>query len=145
MSTIAIYFILAFGYTWAFHWRIARANLRVDEGQGQRLYWLGLPGPTLAAMALSLASGSLHDLLHRVSPQPIAVQWWLLALLPVPASYLLANVIHAFRSGARPARLFHAVTNASYFTIDLPPEAEPLSEAILLAMALLCIFLLPHP
>jgi membrane protease YdiL (CAAX protease family) len=104
---LVIYFLGAFAYTWAMHIPIVRNRLSVDEGKGRLLYWLGLPGPTLAALAVSSATGSLDELLGRLCVWPIPIQWWLLALLPVPVAYLLGTLIHAIRTGQRPARFFH--------------------------------------
>lgn len=86
---------------------IARKHLSVDEGLGRLLYWLGLPGPTLAAVLVSTTTGSLDELSRRLTVWPIAIQWWLLALLPVPATYLLATAIYVARTGKRVDNLLH--------------------------------------
>ena len=101
------YFVGAFAYTWVFHLRIVRKRWSIEEGRGRRLYWLGLPGPTLAAIVISLASGSFDELLGHLIVWPISIQWWLLALITIPSTYLLATALHSIRTGQRPARLFH--------------------------------------
>ena len=107
MSALIGYFLAAFAYTWAFHLPIVRNRLSIEEGRGRRLYWLGLPGPTLAAIAVSFASGSFDELVIRLTVWPISIQWWLLALLPVPMTYLLAIGIHSIKTRKRPDHLFH--------------------------------------
>ncbi len=107
MSTLIAYIVGAFAYTWAFHLRIVRNRWSIEKGQGRRLYWLGLPGPTLAAIAISLANGSFDELLGHLLVWPISIQWWLIGLLTIPATYLLATGLHSIRTGQRPTRLFH--------------------------------------
>jgi hypothetical protein len=44
-----------------------------------------------------------------------------------------------------PAMAFHAVTNISYFTMDIPAEAERLINVLVGLVALLLLLQLPKP
>jgi membrane protease YdiL (CAAX protease family) len=100
------FFTGAFAYTWSFHFQIVRNRLSVDRGPGRQLYWLGLPGPTLAALGVSAALGSVELLLERLLIWPIGLQWWLLAFLTVPITYIAATGLYSIRTRQRPARFF---------------------------------------
>lgn len=101
------YLLGAFAYTWAFHIQIARRRLDLDSVTGLRLYAIGLPGPALAAVAVSSASGTTDILIAGLLHWPVGLQWWLLALLTVPMTYLAATAVHRHRSGKRSSPLFH--------------------------------------
>lgn len=102
LTQTIVYILLAYGFTWALHLPIARRGLSIKQGRGSALYWLGLPGPTLAAVAVAYASGSADRLAQGILQWPIGIQWWLLAIFTIPAIYLLAAGIHSWRLGARP-------------------------------------------
>ncbi len=104
---LIVYFLGAYGYTWIFHFQIARNNLSTKEGRGFVLYWLGLPGPTLAAVAVAIVFGFPGELAARIRPEPIPLVWWLVAIFTIPAIYLTAIIIHAVVSGKRPGLIFH--------------------------------------
>ncbi len=80
----------AYAFTWAFHLPIARRDLSTRTGTGFVLYRLGLPGPTLAAIAVAVAAGMAGDLARRLAIAPGALTWSLLAAGLMPAVYLVA-------------------------------------------------------
>jgi membrane protease YdiL (CAAX protease family) len=107
MSALLFYLLGAFTYTWAFHSQIVRRRLAVDSAIGLRLYVAGLPGPALAAVAVALANGTTDKLIAGYLRWPVGLQWWLLALLTVPAIYLGATFIHRLLTGKLSTPLFH--------------------------------------
>jgi len=107
MSTLLFYLLGAFTYTWAFHLQIVRRRLTLDSIIGIRLYFIGLPGPALAAVVVSLANGTIDALIAGYLRWPVGLQWWLLALITVPATYLAATFIHHRRTGKLSTPLFH--------------------------------------
>jgi len=106
LTQLIAYVLIAFGFTWALHLQIARKSLSIEKGRGRALYWLGLPGPTLAAVAVACASGSTNQLAQGILHWPIGIQWWLLAIFTIPAIYLVATVIHSWHLGVRPTGIF---------------------------------------
>lgn len=104
---LLIYIVCAFAFTWSFHFQIARKNLKIDQGQGLTLYVLGFPGPALAAIGVSVAIGTTAQLWQRLLQWRIGIQWWLLAIFIIPAIYIVAASIHFWRSGQKPASIFH--------------------------------------
>ena len=106
MTQLIAYVVFAFGFTWALHLQIARQSLSIEKGRGCALYWLGLPGPTLAAVAVACASGSTNQLARGILHWPIGIQWWLLAIFTIPAIYLAGTGIHSWRQVARPTGIF---------------------------------------
>jgi len=101
------YLIGAFGFTWIFHFQIARKNLSVEKGQGFILYWLGLPGPTLAAIVVAIAFGFTNQIALSIRVRPIPLQWWLLAIFIIPAIYTIAIILSSIRTGNKPRLSFH--------------------------------------
>lgn len=106
LTQLIIYILLAFAFTWALHLQIVRKRLSIKEGQGRALYWLGLPGPTLAAVAVASASGSTNQLAQSMLHWPIGIQWWLLAIFAIPTVYLVATGIHSWRLIGKPTSIF---------------------------------------
>jgi membrane protease YdiL (CAAX protease family) len=107
------YFIIAIVYTWAFHLSIVRRELPYDARAARKLYWLGLPGPLVAALIVSAtmgAGGGLPGLLAGVLRWRVGLRWWLLALLPVLVVYVVGTFVYWLRNGRAPRKLFHAPT-----------------------------------
>ena len=244
MHHLIVYVLFAFTFTWAFHIQIVRKNLSIKQGPGRLLYRLGLPGPTLAAIFVSFASGSLEWLAQRVFHWSVDIIWWFLAVFTIPTIYFISVCIYSksifkpnfiyhhpeqgwfvlilsqlyvvfseevgWRAFALPllmklfgslggtlalgsiwalwhlpmfwvpsshqkgafwnylysmiawsvimtilvngsggsvilAMVFHAVANISYFTMDIPPEAERYINVILGIVSILLILLMPEP
>lgn len=106
LTQLIIYILFAFAYTWAFHLQIVRKRLSIQEGRGRALYGLGLPGPTLAAVAVASALGSTNQLAQSMLRWPIGIQWWLFAIFAVPAIYLVATGVHSWRLVLKPPSIF---------------------------------------
>lgn len=129
MFPLIAFVLAAFAYTWFFHFQIVRNHWSVDHGPGRRMYWLGLPGPTLAALAVSIQRGEAAEVLARLYVWPIGVQWWLLAALTVPMTYAAATGAHWLRAGDRPAGLFDR-PDQGWRTLLTRQTAVVLSEEI---------------
>jgi membrane protease YdiL (CAAX protease family) len=106
-APLIIYLLCAFAFTWTFHFQIVRKDLSTEREPGRLFYALGLPGPTLSAIAISIAFSTTHHLWQSLLQWPIGIQWWLLAVFLLPAIYLLATVIHYWSTGQKAKSLFH--------------------------------------
>lgn len=105
---LIVYLVFTFAYTWAFHLCTVSRRLSVANGKGRVLYWLGLPGPTLAAVAVSFAFGSTHQLRHALLINfPVGPLWSLAACSSIPLIYVSATGFHMWRTGRKSTRLFH--------------------------------------
>jgi len=91
---LVCYFLLAFGFTWAYELTVYRALLTPGFSFRVALLDLGFTlGPTLAAFfmtAVTQGRVGMQQLLRRYVLWRVGLSWYLLALLGVPALLLLA-------------------------------------------------------
>lgn len=89
------YFLIAFVFTWSFHWSIKLFGLpfALDlSSPGMMMYTIGLGGPLVGAIIVSALQGGgsgVRSLLAMAARWRFALRWYAVAILAFPAINLL--------------------------------------------------------
>jgi uncharacterized protein len=128
------YFLLAYGYSWAYEVTVFRAWLTPSYSLRVALLDIGWTlGPTLAAFLMSGVTqgrAGIVQLLRRYVLWRAGVRWYLLVLLGVPALLLLAvfpmpGALAAFRWPALSFWPTYLATYLLFFVAEGPLFEEP--------------------
>ncbi len=93
---LLFYFLLAFGFTWAYELTVYRVLLTPSSPWGVLLTLALILGPTLAAFlmtAVTQGRAGILQLLRRYVLWRVGIPWYLLVLLGVPALLLIAILL----------------------------------------------------
>ncbi len=131
---LVFYFLLAFGFTWAYELTVYRALLTPGYSLRVALLDLGWTlGPTLAAYlmtAVTRGRAGILQLLRRYVLWRVGIPWYLLVLLGVPALLLIAvlplpGALSAFRLPALSFWPSYLVLYLLFLVAEGPLGEEP--------------------
>jgi membrane protease YdiL (CAAX protease family) len=122
---VVTFFLVAYVFSWSV-WLLA-VPVAAGAGPGARaaVHYLGLCGPTVAAVILSAwlhGRRGVGELLGRIARWRVGVGWYLFALLSTLAIGLAAVGLHALVRGTRPPFDFSFVAAQLILPAGLPEE-----------------------
>ncbi len=94
-NQLALFFLIAFGYTWIFQLMIG--VLAPERGQDLVLFIPSIYGPTLAALLVPLLTDGIHGLAEFLKTRltwKVNLLWYLIAILFIPTLLLVLRGVH---------------------------------------------------
>jgi membrane protease YdiL (CAAX protease family) len=85
-SGVAVFYLLAYGFSWAWLGAVALSGGRVSSGSGWPTHFPALLGPLMAAVIVTSSREGrlgLADLARRMVKAGVPKRWWLFALSPL--------------------------------------------------------------
>ena len=130
LGSLWLFFVVVFGWSWAFWILAAVLGLSVEAPAGRMLLFVGLLGPLLGGVGFAcftLSAQEWRDYRRRlVDPRRIGAKWFLVIFVPIPALMVVAVLLDAATGGpalalaqAKAATLLATPTTAVAFLITL--------------------------
>ena len=122
---VVTFFLVTYVFSWSVWLLAVPVAAGVGPGARAAVHYLGLCGPTVAAVILSArlyGRGGVGELLGRIARWRVGVGWYLFALLSTLAIGLAAVGLHALVRGTRPPFDFAFIAARLILPAGLPEE-----------------------
>jgi hypothetical protein len=129
-ASLWLFFVVVFGWSWAFWILAAVLGLSVEAPAGRMLLFVGLLGPLLGGVGFARFTLSPQDWRgyrrRLIDPRRIGPKWLLVIFVLIPAFMAIAMLLDAATGGtalalskAKAATLFATPTTAVTFLLTL--------------------------
>jgi membrane protease YdiL (CAAX protease family) len=99
---LAAFVVIAFGYSWAWWLPLTASGQTIDFGEAAPAYLAGVPGPLVAAVAVTAAADGVAGL-RDLGSQIVRVRWrWCAVALVVPVALLAVAMAITTGAGSPP-------------------------------------------
>lgn len=122
---VVTFFLVTYVFSWSVWLLVVPVAAGAGPGARAAVHYLGLCGPTAAAVILSASlygRGGVGELLGRIARWRVGVGWYLFALLSTLAIGLAAVGLHVLARGTRPPFDFAFIAAQLILPAGLPEE-----------------------